>query len=308
MRIIYLTKVSPLPYARPKGRVKPLPKAASVTIVAGFKFDDGILICGDTKHTGVAVQHKSKIHTKEYPSGAKSVFALAGRSPLARMAIAECETAIEASTSPTLQEMQDAVVDVLINIHTKHVFPHPLRGYSGGPDFNLVVGLFSPHDGVGLYSTEETALDVIPTFHCIGTGEYLGRYIIHPRYPGPQASLSKVLFTAITALSRIKNFDADCGGKSLFAVLRSNGELGYESEFDISQGEKFSDTFFNYATSLYTLIAESPLTDEEVKRQIDFFVQDINGARGNLQTEKDYRDMLMKSLLGDQNLDNQKET
>jgi len=282
-------------------KANPLLKAERVTIVVGFNFGDGVLICADTKHSGKANQFRTKLHTKEYPSGSKSVFAIAGRTHFARMAVEECEQALASISDPTLQDMEDRIVEVLVEVHRKHIFPHPAKGYEGGPDFNLLIGLWSPHDKQRLYRTDETALDRVPTYDCLGTGEYLARYIIDPRYAGPQLEFKQVLFTAITALGRIKKYDPNCGGKSEFVVLRRNGEMAHETEFDISQGEKFSDTFFNLATAVYTMIADYPLTDEQVKQHITWFLEAVNDARGSLQTEKDYRDSLRRALSSPQN-------
>ncbi len=266
-----------------------------MTIVAGFNFNDGILVCTDTKHSGIGARFAPKISTSAYGNGAKSIMAFSGRSRYARMAIEDCENLLAALKDPTLIEMESTVRDVLLDLHKKHIFPHPSRGYTGGPDFYLMLGLWAK-DKLNLYVTDETALDKVPTYECLGTGEYLGRYIITPRYAGPQMPLPGVIFTAITALARIKKYDPDCGGKSQFVVLHKNGEMSYESDFDISQAEIFSETFFNYATSVYTMIADHPLSDADIKMHIEHFFEDINRARANLRMEKDRRDALINAL------------
>src|SRR5216683_749713 len=288
---------------KPRQRVFPLQKRLSVrrkavTIVAGFNFKSGILLCADTKHSGTSKQYATKIFTKIYPSGAKSVFGFSGRSAYARMAISACEKAIQRKSDPTIQEMKDEIEDVLIQIYQKHIFKHPDRNTYGGPDFWLLIGLWA-HGELRLYTSNETAVDRVHTFECLGSGESLAKYIITPKYSGPDTSLDSVLFMAITALARIKKHDPNCGGKSYFVVLQSSGEMGYETEFDITQHEHFSDTFFHYATAVYTMMAERAFTDEELKKHIEFFFTDVNNARAQLQTEKDYRKALIKTLFYD---------
>ncbi len=246
---------------KPRQRVFPLQKRLSVrrkavTIVAGFNFKSGILLCADTKHSGTSKQYATKIFTKIYPSGAKSVFGFSGRSAYARMAISACEKAIQRKSDPTIQEMKDEIEDVLIQIYQKHIFKHPDRNTYGGPDFWLLIGLWA-HGELRLYTSNETAVDRVHTFECLGSGE------------------------------------------SYFVVLQSSGEMGYETEFDITQHEHFSDTFFHYATAVYTMMAERAFTDEELKKHIEFFFTDVNNARAQLQTEKDYRKALIKTLFYD---------
>ncbi len=146
-----------------------------VTIVAGFNFDDGLLICADTKHSGTSIHFAPKISAKVYASGAKSAMAFSGRTRYARMTIEDCERAIERISDPTIREMEDEIKDVLIQIHDKHIFRHPDRGVVGGPNFCLMIALWA-HGELRLYATEETALDRVHTYECLGAGEYLGRY------------------------------------------------------------------------------------------------------------------------------------
>ena len=272
-----------------------------MTIVAGFKFNGGVLICADTKNAGGPTTiYQTKLHNKEYRSTAKSVFGIAGRTKFARMAIGECEKALGRIDNPTLEEMESAIQDELIAFHKKHIFEHPDRQLeAGGPHFYLLVALWSPVDGVELYSTEETAFDKVDSYECLGAGEYLGRYIIDSRFQSANMSLERVILVATTAMMRIKAFDPNCGGSSDFSVIWKTGELQSLEGFDIEQAEKFSKNFHRVANSIYEKMATSPeVNTEDVDEYTRMFVEVMVSQRQSQLREKARRDALFGALSG----------
>ena len=102
-----------------------------MTIAAGFQFDEGVLICADTKHTAGMNLYETKLFAKPYSSGAKSIFAIAGASRFARMAVVDCEKALSKLIAPEKSDMEDAVKETIIKVHEKHIFQHPDRGVVG---------------------------------------------------------------------------------------------------------------------------------------------------------------------------------
>jgi len=129
-----------------------------MTIAAGFNFDHGVLLCADTKHSGDMALYESKVAKKEYPSGAQSVCVFAGSSKYAHMAIRKVESALSALKRPSLSAMEREIEKVLLQVHRDHIFKHPDRNSWTGPNIWLLIGLWSPVDGLCAYSTEETAI------------------------------------------------------------------------------------------------------------------------------------------------------
>jgi 20S proteasome alpha/beta subunit len=270
-----------------------------VTIAAGFNFDKGILLCADTRHVGGMTLHDSKIFPTEYPSGAKSVIAFAGNVPFARMAIQESAARLARLKSPTKSAMLDAIEIVLLRIHRRHIFKHPDRQWAGGPSFNLLFALWSPLESrASLYATDQTAINEIARYECIGSGDYLGHYIIRPRFQEPDNTLRRTLLVAITALVRIKAYDPDCGGNSEFIVLHNGGALGNVQDFNISQEEEFSKTFHEAASLIYEELTEAADLDGRAaerytRRLLDVAIRE----RRQQKREQEARKELMKALL-----------
>ncbi len=273
-----------------------------MTIIAGFRFNEGILVCADTKNSGGPTNiYQTKLHKKKYPSTANSVFAIAGRTKFARVAIEQCENALARLPNPTLQEMESTITDELIAFHQKHIYKHPDRNIGGGPNFSLLVGLWSPIDGVELYSTEETSLDKVDSYECLGTGEYLGRYIIDSRFISHKMNLEKVILIATTALTRIKSFDPDCGGASDFAGLWKDGKMESLEGYDITQTEEFSKKFHTTANQIYEAMCDSSDSDidnKTVQRFTEILLDSLVQTRKSQLEAKARRGSLFNALRG----------
>jgi hypothetical protein len=85
-----------------------------VTIVAGFTYNEGILLCADTEYTSNLKLYASKIFAKEYDDGTKSVIALTGSQMYARMGIQDIEYGIEALPTPrTFLGIRDVVLEAI---------------------------------------------------------------------------------------------------------------------------------------------------------------------------------------------------
>lgn len=267
-----------------------------MTIAAGFNFDSGVLLCADTKHTGQMALYESKILGKQYASKAVSLFAISGNVSYARMAVRRCESAINKLPHPSLDDMAAAIESSLVKIHRLHIDKHPDRNVVGGPDFWLLVALWSPVDGLRTYYTNQTSIDPFAIYQCMGTGEYLGHYLIRPRYTSPQQGLNNAVIVACTALQRIKSYDADCGGNSEFIVLRDNGELSLVHQFDISEAEKFAPYFFEMADFLFQSICNLDAPADQVKGAFETFESYITRERNRHLAERDQVIALWKAL------------
>jgi len=122
-----------------------------------------------------------------------------------------------------------------------------------------------------------------------GSGNYLGHYIIRPRYHGRAGGLESVIFTALTALERIKRYDRDCGGYSDFVVLTDKGEIAEHSRFDIEKGEEFSQFFYEMVNLIYEDIAKRPYDppdDATRRRMVDDIMDTIIKRRVELERGK----------------------
>jgi 20S proteasome alpha/beta subunit len=154
-----------------------------MTIAAGFNFEGGVVLCADTKHSASYKVDASKIFTERYDNGAVSAFVYAGNMRYCRMAIEKFESAIASLTQEqaTLAMMRGMVEGALRAIHKEHVFVHP-RFRAQELSIRFVGSLWSPHGGLYNFSTDDTSIIRFRGYDCIGSGAYLGHYLIRSKY------------------------------------------------------------------------------------------------------------------------------
>lgn len=246
-----------------------------MTIAAGFNFAGGIILCADKKHSAQMKLSASKIFRKEYDDGSKSVIAIAGNVMYARMGMQTIEALIEAipRAERTADNMAAKVSEAVRFLHHAHLFKHPDR-----PEVQYIVGLWSPSGGLKLLTTEDTAVNELRGYDCVGTGSYLAHYLIRAQYRESDKSLYDVLTIAVNALARIKAYDDACGGDSEFVKLLASGEMSVERTFDIGQIEKYSDEFDDAASQLFIQLSRPNTSVESVEESLKRFSTSLRVA------------------------------
>ena len=222
-----------IPRRDPKREHVRLPerKAEAVTIAAGFRFSEGVVVCADTEMTdSVQKFDSSKLMTFVIGGGESKyralslVFALAGTVDYARMAITQIEEAIaeeflKAPESMTDKKIRNMVTASLLQFHEKFVFNHPLYRNGAGPVLELVIGAFSPCMGrTFLLCTRECAVNEISNSACIGQGQSFARYIIQ-QFWKDRLNRYEVYMLAANVLEQTKQNAPNCGKNSQFIFI-----------------------------------------------------------------------------------------
>lgn len=267
-----------------------------MTIAIGLNCESGALLCSDTKYTGSMAIYEPKIFSRDYFYGSKSAFVVVGNAAFAKMAVRRCEGALAKAKKSTLREMEELIESVLLKVHKEHIFKHPDRNLEGGPDFWLIVALWSPEDGLRTYHTNQTALVPFDLFHCAGSGEYLGRYLLTPIYKKPDFKLPYATTIACTVLMRVKGYDANCGGNSQFLLLSKTGWMGRMHEFAISRIEQFSHLFDETSEMLFADLRDVSKMDHEIEESLEGFKRLVLNYRSKHKQDYEAFMLLAKAL------------
>jgi len=227
----------------------PKPKLdASMTIVAGFNFQGGILLCADTKisYAGAINLESTKIFTRTYGNGAKTAFAIVGTVTAAKMAIQECEYVLDQLEPNDLSKhkIKQTIGHIVDSIYRGHIYNHPHFGTGQAPSFELLIAAWCPPDAIALWKTEETRVNELVGYECLGAGTYLGHKLLRQKYSElrhNKISLDDAVFLAARTLSEIKGYDDACGGRSEFLVVWRDGRMSEVVPFDITQAKPTID-------------------------------------------------------------------
>lgn len=112
-----------------------------MTIIAGFKVQDGILLCSDTEWSGGAKAYREKIFTHNFRGGVIS-FAVSGHEANAKMVIQDCRDAlhVQRETAYTAIELKDIIREAVHDIYVKYVDKIP-KAEREIARFDLIIGL-----------------------------------------------------------------------------------------------------------------------------------------------------------------------
>jgi len=147
-----------------------------MTLIAGIRCSDGFLVAADTAvTTGNAVYHGSKLHWYRGP-GYKLVVGCAGDLTYARMTSQTIRDLAAARQLGSLSEVREIVTEALVDVYSRHVFPHWKAQGPRDPSFSLIVGAQTGSEWSVLVS-EETAIEEVSTYAFQGSGTELAQYL-----------------------------------------------------------------------------------------------------------------------------------
>ena len=195
-----------------------------MTIAAGFCYDGGILLCADSLYTGGMKLHQTKLFPFQHSDGCVA-FALAGNEGYGKFAIQEAQDAILASPEPekSVKTVKRLLGKILKSVYSQHIDTRP-QNEQYESQISLLVGLWNRREGFRLLATRKTVAIEINTYDCIGSGEYLGHYIIAPAYESKITRRQSVVL-ALQAMAAVKDHDPSCGGQSEFLAISEGGKM-----------------------------------------------------------------------------------
>jgi hypothetical protein len=139
-----------------------------MTIAAGFRCIDGILLCTDSQFTAADKTFREKIITVDFSRQSMVTFAFSGDEDYAKSAIEDAREAVaeipegEQTVSTIRKKIMKAVSDMS-------------KAYSGHggeqsqkPEFIVAVSTRRGH--TELFSCRESAMPPVPLYTCIGSG------------------------------------------------------------------------------------------------------------------------------------------
>jgi 20S proteasome alpha/beta subunit len=258
------------------------PREKSMTIVAGFVVNDGILLCGDTMYTGGMKIHQSKLvgatiaDSTDKADHCSFVFGLAGNETNAQMAIEDCIEDLKECPikQRTLRGVTKVFRKAILGIHSDYV-----DATKFGTEFSLIIGAWLPRGGGHqLFVSNSAGLVRRSDYDCIGAGSYLGHYVIRPVF-NRQMHIKEVVLLAIQAVSAAKKYDPDCGGDTHFMTISPDGSLSGVVPYNISSSEAHIAAFEEKTRKFLFDVVHEQLDEAEFETRLGAFNYDVRGIR-----------------------------
>lgn len=196
-----------------------------MTIVAGFIYSQGMLLCSDMEEgDGYSKKQVKKIL---HVDGNGWQLDIGGSGPSAVLALAYKKLKKEFFSYDCVEELaaghEESIRSVLLEMHERYIWPSKSTDYTT----ELLIGLnLKSSKQCLLYRTQEYIPQPVETFCCIGKGSILGNYFASTLYD-PSVTRTQMMFLGTFIIREVKDFVPDCG-------------QGTQMEFTMTSGKHFS--------------------------------------------------------------------
>ena len=223
------------PKPRPSPQTKPaqLPKREAVTIVAGFKSFEGVVLCADAQETVLhSKRHVPKLRFEpeslvnwgkrlrgEEVTDLAAAFCGSGDGPFIDKLIDEAWKTAQKATS--LQEAGERIETTIKGLYREFG-----KIYQSGfcPHVDLIYGIKMDGD-CKLFSAVGPVVNEKDEYYSAGQGYYMADFLARRMHKGHLTIHQCVIVAAYTLFQAKEHVDG-CGGDSQIAVLRDHGPSG----------------------------------------------------------------------------------
>jgi 20S proteasome alpha/beta subunit len=262
--------IKPFPKPLHANKSKWLPKRRAITIVAGFKGPEGIVLCADTQETvGESKRNIPKLRFEPRDGMLLGV-------PDDELAVCFCGAADngvfmdelvdraweDVQTSTGLDEACDS-----IRTSIKAHYREAIRTYQTGycPQTELVYGV-KMHGASRLFYGLGPSIAEREKYATGGQGVYLADFIASRTYT-EHLSLRQCIILSVYILYEAKENVVGCGGDSHVAILREGRASGLINWHDVKTINEFLQQADRYGGELLLHAADFNLTREEFEER-----------------------------------------
>jgi 20S proteasome alpha/beta subunit len=208
---------------------KRLPERRAVTIIAGFRAVDGIVLCGDTQETvaNLSKRHVTKLKVEPEEAAYEIVrtsdlafsFCGSGNGPFIDVITRRAGNRVRQATN-----VDDACMSAENSI--TETYEEYGRIYQPGqcPEVEIIYGIKMNGES-RLFQASGPMVNPIDTYCSAGAGYYMADFLASRMYSN-ELDVSQCVILASYILFQAKEHVDGCGGESHIGVLRNGGTSG----------------------------------------------------------------------------------
>jgi len=282
--------------------IKEWPQRKAVTIVAGFKSWEGLVLCADTQETiGDAKRHVPKLRFEPREKAGDGV------AP-DELAVVFCGATndgvfldemvdrawIEVQDATSLDEACDSIRQTI-----KGYYREATGLYQPGyvPRTELIFGV-KMHRASRLFYSLGPAVTERDTYSSGGVGGYMADFLASRMYSNVLGLRECVILAAYT-LFQAKEHVEGCGGESHIAILRNDGLSGSVNWYRIealTELLKVSDTT---AGNMLFHVADLRSSKEDFRQLLDGVVAELESLRDRSKQDIQFHVNMLKAFYGE---------
>jgi len=266
----------------------------AVTIIAGFKGYDGIVLCSDTQET-IEQSHKrrvSKLRIEPSQENGETELAVAfcgsgNNGPFIDKIIGLAWEDIQTATS--LDEACDELEKSIKKTYKEYGQIYQ-RGYC--PEVELIYGVKMHSDNKLFHACGPVVNET--TYYAAGAGQYMADFLSAKMF-SEYMDVRHLEIVAAYVLFQAKEYVDGCGGDSEIAILRNEGRSGFvQASFIEGITETLSWSDKDLARALM-LCADFGMSNAKFRKELKNTVFALESSRGlRMNKLKEERDMARK--------------
>jgi len=283
------------PFPKPYPKPQRLPERHAVTIVAGFKTAEGVVLCADTQETvgGISKRNVPKLRFEPSDPYYRAARVLGG-DDTNELAVAFCgATDNGAYLDMLVDEAWEASKDApsfeqaceLIKQSIKDTYREYGGIYQSGqlPSTEIIYGVKMAQRSKLFYALGP-AISETDRYHSGGIGSYMADFIASRMYD-EYLNIRQCIILAAYVLFQAKEHVDGCGGDSHIAVLRNQGTSGRVSFENVKSATKLVEVSDKTIGELLIHYADMGLTKEEFTKKANLAFDQLLAFRAS-ETER----------------------
>ena len=259
-----------------------------MTIIAGFKCSDGVVICADTQETlGSAKRDVPKLRfepsdpateVEDNHSNLAAAFCGAGHGPFIDKIVSEAWKA--AKDQNNISDVCDAIEKSIRNQYRDF---GNIYQQGSCPEVQLIFGV-KMNGASRLFSASGPIVNEKFGFDSGGIGHYMADFLAEKMHHSQMTSMQCAILAAYVLLEAKRHVDG-CGGDSQIAVLRNRSTSGIIDWIRIHKITELVEVADDTASEIMMAIANADESDTKMAEEIDFRLGLMHQLRTRIRDE-----------------------
>jgi hypothetical protein len=207
------------PYSPQRLRFERLIPRKSMTIAAGIRCIDGIVLCADTEYTEGDRQKYQR--TKIFGYDDSLLVTGSGWTDYMKMAFDKLYEKLLEKKAGNQREARQIVEEVILDIYSKNIASVFRLGEFNCPSFDLLIAVRCQDGDVVLLKNTETSVTISHAYESVGTGSILYNYWARYFFKF-QKSMEIAGIFSLFMLEEAKSAVPGCGGGTEIACMASD--------------------------------------------------------------------------------------
>ena len=250
-----------------------------MTLIAGFRFNDGVLLCSDSQMESVTIKTKEpKICMTKFPGG-HAAFTFAGNARKAQSTIYACVKRLR--TRKPHEDVFVLLEQVIEIYYRKLVHKDPDYGKDHNLHYDLILAVWiEERKRVFIWSTQDVSLyESTVDYICAGVGLDLGYYMVSPIFSS-EMNERETLFLAIYMMARVSDNAQGIGGMSHYLAMHNDGTASPVMEVELNEALKYKVKGWDASAANFLIFSALQEVDEarrfQLLRQVDMVHRDAS--------------------------------